>query len=280
MNINKYTQDCTNFFNIITSANEWSVLYNDFLISERMFQDYLDIFRGVNTRDPDFKMPYDHPFFDAEKPVFDFKPCVKYVLVAEARPPSNVPIWNNCIPLKGDLNNTYFYNIQHLKPTNYFNSLRIAFGLRKINFDCPVNKKKQLLEFAKKGVLMIDIFPFAIHYSSSLRVRLNITGVTQRYWNHKLNSYSVQNRLSSISNLFCNDWDLALIAPCKISSFIINNPLDFPAISINTIGLHPAKFRDVNIAKSTRCKDSKNFIKVVFAQQSPSANLIKIAFGL
>lgn len=36
--------------------------FDDFIIRERMVEDYLDIFRGYNSRNGDIIMPYPHPF--------------------------------------------------------------------------------------------------------------------------------------------------------------------------------------------------------------------------
>ena len=90
--------------------------FDEFRISERMREDYLDIFRGENTREGDIEMPYDHPFFDKNgNPVLTSNPLIKYILILEAIPPLNPPLWNNCLPIAGDENNSYIFNITHEK---------------------------------------------------------------------------------------------------------------------------------------------------------------------
>jgi hypothetical protein len=80
---------------------------------------YLDIFRGVNTRkqrnNNGNAWYYDHPFFDGEKPKLEKKPCIKYIMIGEARPKPNPPLKNDCSPINGDENNSFFYNIKHVK---------------------------------------------------------------------------------------------------------------------------------------------------------------------
>jgi hypothetical protein len=52
--------------------------YDEFKISERMLEDYLDIFRGYNSREGDNLMPYPHPFFDENgNSLLKVKPCIK-----------------------------------------------------------------------------------------------------------------------------------------------------------------------------------------------------------
>lgn len=67
-------------------------------------------------------MPYPHPFFDSNgKPLLDEKPCIRYLLIGEARPPSNRPVLNKCLDDKA---NTYFYDIRHIKHTSYLSAPR------------------------------------------------------------------------------------------------------------------------------------------------------------
>ena len=52
------------FAGLAPLAGEQMPSYDQFRISERMLEDYLDIFRGFNSREGDMEMPYPHPFFD------------------------------------------------------------------------------------------------------------------------------------------------------------------------------------------------------------------------
>jgi hypothetical protein len=66
-------------------TNEIMPSYDEFIISERMLEDYLDIFRGFNSRDGNIDMPYNHPFFDAEgNPLLSTKPTIKYILIGRS----------------------------------------------------------------------------------------------------------------------------------------------------------------------------------------------------
>jgi L-rhamnose mutarotase len=75
--------------------------YDEYIDSENMFEDYLDIFRGINTRMQrgsfsSQKWYYEHPFFQGDKAKLEKKPCIKYVMIGEARPKPNSPIFNHC----------------------------------------------------------------------------------------------------------------------------------------------------------------------------------------
>lgn len=145
--------------------------YLEYLLNEMLFQDYLDIFRGENTRgdrgEPeDFVYPYEHPF-----PVTSMeKPCIKYIMVGEAAPMGAT---------------TYFYNVTHLDFSRWYDSPIAAF-------DCPngraniADKTSGLLCLAKKGYLLIDLFPFRIAYNPDLRNTLNANGVSQFFFDNHL----------------------------------------------------------------------------------------------
>jgi hypothetical protein len=248
--------------------------YNDFRISERMLEDYLDIFRGFNSRNGANEMPYPHPFFDADgNSLLGYKPCVKFILIGEARPQNVAPLLNDC---NGDEANTYFYNIKHVKMTPWLNAPRLNWGCPPF-WPCPNNKVQTLLGLAAKGVLLLDIFPFAITYGP-IRALLNGGGITRIYWDNPANPYSLSNRINAINGLLSDDWDLSLIAPCIVSGHIINPINAFPPIATIPVGLHPAQFRTMT-PDPTRCPLGEDWRKVaVSAAGAPTQNLINISF--
>jgi hypothetical protein len=258
-------------------AGEQMPSYDQFRICERMLEDYLDIFRGFNSREGDMEMPYAHPFFDEKgNPLLKEKPCVKYILVGEARPKPNVPRYNTCTPTPGDENNSYFYDIRHVNLTPWLNAPRLNWGCPPYT-PCPTNKIDTLLCLASKGVLLLDLFPFAIIYGG-IRNLLNTGGVTRFYWDDLANPYSLSNRITAIQGLFCNEWDLSLVAPCIISGHIINPINAFPAIAAIPAGIHPVQFRTL-MPDPTRCPLGGDYRKVaVSAAGSPTQNLINISF--
>jgi hypothetical protein len=251
--------------------------YDEFKISERMLEDYLDIFRGTNTREGELTMPYSHPFFDENgNPLLTEKPCIRYILVAEARPKPNIPLFNACIPIAGDENNSYFYDIRHVNLTPWLNAPRLNWGCPTYT-PCPANKVQTLLCLASNGVLLLDIFPFAIPYGP-IRQLLNGGGITRNYWDNPANIYSLSNRITAIQGQLCKDWDLSLVAPCIISGHIINPINAFPPITAIPIGLHPAHFRTL-IPDATRCPLGADWRKVaVSSAGAPTQNLINISF--
>jgi hypothetical protein len=268
---NQWNRD---FAGLAPLAGEQIPSYDQFRISERMLEDYLDIFRGFNSREGGMEMPYPHPFFDENgNPLLKEKPCIKYILVGEARPPLKTPILNKC---GGDGNNTYFYDISHVRPTSWLSAPRLNWGCPPYA-PCPNNKVNTLLCLASNGVLLLDLFPYAISYGP-VRSLLNGGGVTKSYWDDLGNPYSLSNRITAIQGLFCNDWDLSLVAPCIISGFIINSVILFPAIAAIPAGIHPAQFRTL-MPDPTRCPLGADYRKVaVTSAGSPSQNLINISF--
>jgi len=198
--------------------------YDEYFDRENMLEDYLDIFRGKNTRKERSSKEgsdwyYDHPFFNVDgSPKLEKKTCIRYIMIAEAAasPKVSIPI-NGCRILGGDKNNTYFYNILHLKNTPYLNAPMIAFGSPDYK-PCPENKINTLLDLASKGVLLIDLYPFPLPTilirglnSSGLRSKINIAHF------HTL----LINNLNRLGGLYCTHIDFALVAPPRTSSNLI-----------------------------------------------------------
>ena len=272
MKIAEYTDLWNQSFAPLT--NETIPSYEEFVISERMFEDYLDIFRGFNSRTDDLNMPYPHPFFDNEgNSLLGIKPCIKYILIGEARPKCKEPQLNEC---NGDEANTYFYNIQHVGMTPWLNAPRLNWGCPPF-WPCPNNKVQTLLCLASNGVILMDIFPFAIPYGP-IRPKLNSGGTTKKFWDSSSNPYSVANRINAIKDLLCNDWDLSLIAPCIISEHIINPANALTPIATTPAGQHQKQFR-TTIVDTTRCSLGADWRKVaVSSAGSPTQNLINKSF--
>ncbi len=252
--------------------------FKEFQISERMLQDYLDIFRGRNTRNGTIEMPYDHPFFTSEgKPILPGLPKICKIMVGEARLPPSVPVLNSCTPLAGDINNTYFYDIRHVKSSQpWLNAVSNYCGCPNPR-PCPSNKVSTLLCLASQGILLLDLFPFAIIYTPNKRKALNKRGTTVSFWNDLSNPYSLESRLNKLGDLLCPNWDLALVAPCIISNHVVGS---LPTLSVTPHGKHPAVFKD-KLFHPKRCvrTPSQDLLKVAVAQQGPSAELLKAAFG-
>lgn len=271
---NQWNQD---FAGLAPLAGEPMPSYDEFIISERMREDYLDIFRGKNTREGDIEMPYDHPFFDENgNPLLTTPTLIKYILVLEAKPPTNPPLWNTCLPLAGDENNSYIFNITHVKSTPYLSQPRVNWGCPNER-PCPNNKKDTLLCLASKGVYPIDLFNFPIPFGP-IRPLLNGGGTTRSYWDNLFNPYSLVNRINAINSLLSKDWDLCLMAPCIISEHIVNPVNGFPPLAVVPAGNHPALFRDI-LPDPTRCALANQWRKVAVSSAGfPTANLINAAF--
>lgn len=252
--------------------------YHEYCIRENQIQDYLDIFRGRSTRNSRHPNENDHPFqiYLVKKP----DPLtIKYIMIGEAAPPLN-PIINRI----NDRQNTFFYNPNHLGPTQYFSAPCNAFDI-----DPRLSKLEKLLALAQKGVLLLDLFPFAVSYSTDLRKSyLNKSGVTDYFW---LNANdSIRERIHNLlAEKLMNDDDdvkVAFITPPTISHHImfkIRNDISFNLNQfINTESNTEADLIEDNW--KIRWNDTEvPFFKcctVIKPRSGPDADLIRNAFGL
>lgn len=247
--------------------------YLDYLESENMFEDYLDIFRGENTRSERSNghtdWYYEHPFFDGDKPKLENKPCIKYVMIGEARPKSNPVNKNSC---GADENNTYFYNTTHVGKTLWLSQpFRALCPTGWVKPKCEKDKIDILLQLATAGYLLVDLFPFSMSYNKDLRASLNQSGATQWFWN------GLNGRIGGFAHLLCANWDLAMGAPCTISEFIVNPINGFNPLAIIPQGNHPNHFRDIKV-DATRCLGAKWRKIAVSSAGQPTKNLIVSAY--
>ena len=129
--------------------------YADYLSRENFLEDYLDIFRGRDTRAAR-GLAGPHPFHaQLSDPLF-VAPKIAYVLIGEAA---------------NSLSPTFFYNPAHLRPTNWLRSPLEAFGLGRPYPITPTAKIEALFALAMEGFLLLDLYPFAIDYSQKISGR-------------------------------------------------------------------------------------------------------------
>lgn len=195
--------------------------FKEYIIRENMLEDYLDLFRGINTRNQRAITPtnwyYEHPFFDEKgNSILKEKPCIKYILIAEACPENG---------------NNYFYDIREIAGQNYLNAAYNAIynGANPVvawaALRNPNDKVNKLIDLAKRGVLLLDLFPFAINYNE-IREQLNNRFVTDYFFNNVKSVYSITNRINSliIEKLTCHNFlnqiNSVFIAPPKISHYL------------------------------------------------------------
>lgn len=208
--------------------------YADYLLRENQIQDYLDLFRGYNSRGnaPVRGIPeqvqiehgYDHPFegFFGNGPM-----AIKYILIAEAAPPLNPPIMGIAGPnfggQFGDIANTFFYNINHLGGTPYFSAVMAAFGI-------PAGHKAiRLFHLAQHGVLLLDLFPFSLNYNAGLSHKQNLVnaGVSSKFWGLPgfLGPETIGSRIEALrrnekASLLSDSVRLAFLAPPILMHFL------------------------------------------------------------
>ncbi len=240
-----------------------SPCYHEYLQREIYFQDYLDLYIGVATftrinigaffyvqitgnpilgdvgipPHPDLVLvnggneylmvDYDYPWM-AELANANNR-CINYIIIAEAAPPQNQRIAAYRL---NDNVNSYFYNYQHTLHTQYFTAPCSAFDI------LDGNKIHKLIELANNGVLLLDLFPFAINYND-IREFLNDSGITSNFFSGA-HTYSITNRVDALINnhLICEDFELNInavfIAPPRISYYLgnlINDGLVIPNLN-------------------------------------------------
>jgi hypothetical protein len=186
---------------------------------------------------------------------------VKYILVAEAAPFSGAYFYN--------------YNLPCGLLTPYFNQVAKAL---EIDYKVKLTKENALnilMQFAQRGVLLLDLFPFALIYSTTLRRQLINRGVLKHFWEG--DDYSIKTQIQRLCKNLDANWDLCLIAPPIISNHIVEN---FHALDIkpcNNGNHNQTTFKDLH-PHNLRSSDYK---KVgVSSSGYPNATLIKIAFDL
>lgn len=123
--------------------------YADYLSRENFLEDYLDIFRGRDTRALR-GLPGPHPFHAQLSDPGFVAPKITYILIGEAA---------------NSLSPTFFYNPAHLRPTNWLRSPLEAFGLGRPYPKMPAAKIEALFALAMEGFLLLDLYPFAVDYS-------------------------------------------------------------------------------------------------------------------
>jgi hypothetical protein len=193
---------------------------------------------------------------------------IEYILVAEAAPFHDKS--------KTEVG-AYFYNYSNVAglATPYFKAPCKAYDVK---YKRPLTKEKAQLalqELAKKGVILLDLFPFAISYTSPLRRQLINSGVLEHFWDG--DDYSIKTQIQRLCKNLDGKWDLCLIAPPIISNHIVEN---FHAIYIKPCnnGNHNQTTFEAILRNDLRGCDHKKV--AVDTSGNPNATLIKIAFDL
>lgn len=209
------------YFKSLPSAPSMSD-YDGYFIRENMLEDYLDIFRKRNTREERAKKPikwyYEHPFFNKEeKPLLEKRPCIKYILIAEAAPSCTMNSIEDLI---------YIYNIRR-KGGKYLSEPLKSFGVKNYSSLTPIER---LLRLASEGVLILDLFPFSINYSTDIRKEINSREISNSFFDNLSNLYSIINRINELKGdkYICFNFDntkpnTCFIAPPTISHYLADH---------------------------------------------------------
>jgi hypothetical protein len=188
-------------------------LYQSYLTRENCLEDYLDIFRGYDTRDQrqqNNSLP--HRFLH----LFNANYNIKYILIAEAAPFGENYIYLNA---KG----AYI-----TAPLNAFNVPNVG----------NPNATNRLAELAASGVVILDLFPFNLQFNNNgLRNQLIQNNTTLNYLIDFNNVYSVINRVNYLINNIPNCNLNNVVNTAFMATPLINNYLsaNFPNIPGNPL---------------------------------------------
>jgi len=217
--------------------------YNVFCERENLLQDYLDIFRGFNSRGMPLLRPYPlqniqspHPFFNKNKTPTT---KIKYILIGEAPPNGGINYFYDTTAITGQAYLLAIFNAEYGGTGPGFTLTSPLTSALKIN---------ALIDLAKRGVLLLDLFPFATDYTSKGIKRNNLVtdGVASSFWCSDDNPYNLLDRILDLYNtnnqIFVKDLEvtIGLIAPPIISHFIAahheSRCLPIPAGSSMNVG--------------------------------------------
>ena len=217
--------------------------YNDYLLREKFFETYLKAISGSE---------------------------VKYILVAEAAPFHD--------KTKSEFG-AYFYNYENVQGLNtpYFKAPCEAF---QVDYK-RLTPEKALQDLAKKGVILLDLFPFALKIDSHLRKKIAGRGILKHFWDE--DDYSIKTQIKDLCSKhkikLHKEWDLCLIAPPLISCHLVGayDSLNVAPCTNFTNGKHYTTFKDI-LPNTLRGCDHKKV--AVSTAHVPHTTLIKIAFDL
>lgn len=203
------------------------------ILEDLNIPDLICFFYGNN--DKYIKVDYEYPWVDT-----DFnrneKRCIKYVMIGEAAPANMAYYFYYILNLQKEKTlNVHKKTKEIIKDyKGYVSAPFLAFFGGDAKSCNNMDKKDILLKFANKGVILLDIFHFAIDYDT-IRDHLNKTGVTKFYFKelmHEINLFNIKHKCKE-------DVKGVFIAPPKISHYLAKllNRLKSPIIfrkGINT----------------------------------------------
>jgi hypothetical protein len=191
---------------------------------------------------------------------------IKYILIAEAAPS----------------NGAYFYNYQYpdgLKKSPYFKAVCKAFGIIARNPLTSDLAKNALNDLAKKGVLLLDLFPFALKIDSTLRKKISGRGIIKHFWDG--DDYSIKKQIKDLcanhTIKLHTEWDLCLIAPPLISCHLVGAYQELNVGPLTNGNHNQQTFNAIQPANLRGCDHKK---VASDTSRNPNATLIKIAFDL
>ena len=157
-------------------------IFKSYLIRENHLEDFLDIYRGKDTR---AKRGIDDGSVHRFANLFTLKYKIQYILVAEAAPVGNSYIYDNASGL-------------------YITAPLGAFNIKNTRNLCP---DKRLSSLAASGILVLDLLPFNLAFKEKngyLRNRLIEKGTTWKYLADPNNRYSIINRVNNLIDTIPN----------------------------------------------------------------------------
>ena len=200
-------------FNAFNPNANIQQLYQSYLVRENHFEDYLDIFRGLDTRlqrQQNVNLP--HRFQNILQNGYS----INYILIAEA-----APFGANYIYYNGS--------------GSYITAPLNAFFVNNVG---NMNAINRLSTLAANGVIILDLYPFNLQFNlkqGALRNQLIKNNTTFNYLMNHNNIYSVINRVNAIINTGANcnlnnGVNTAFMATPNINKYLCaalqNNPIN------------------------------------------------------
>jgi hypothetical protein len=196
---------------------------------------------------------------------------IKYILVAEAAPFHDTTKTNV---------GAYFYNYSNIEglATPYFRAPCDLFNISRTPLTIDT-AKNALHELAKEGVLLLDLFPFALNIDSHLRKKIAGRGILKHFWDE--DDYSIKTQIKDLCSnhniSLHKEWDLCLIAPPLIGCHLVG-AYDELNLTPLTNGLHNnTSFKSLQRNNLRGCDHKK---VASDTSGNPNTTLIKIAFDL
>jgi hypothetical protein len=244
---------------------------------EQLWEDWFKKpLKGVTMPCYDDYVKFEHMWEAVVSMFKEEKQLIRYILVAEARP------FAECGSEKAE----YVYDVSKKQTPFLTRVFNATYGGLSATACARHTSSSMVLDLIGRGVLVIDMFPFALKYETDMRKRMCANGNIRAAWDGHGAPTAYPKNISqkikdlNVGGLLHRDWDLALIAPPIVSCCILSNGAAYPAINIpGNPGRHSSEFgnRRLHIKRCT-CASEMTKVAMDTGQILPNKDLITEAF--